>query len=138
MKNQITATLIAIFMAATAMAQDFEAPKKGAKIFVDNNAIEINQNDELSFDVYLVKSRVARKATFENPKFNSPEGLDFYVKEDAADPSHYTVMLKASEIAAGDYSVMVSGKRSGIHSVTGTIVSVKVNPANSVASKDGE
>ena len=138
MKNQITTTLIAIFMVGTAMAQDFEAPKKGAKIFVDSNEIQINQNDELSFDVYLVKSKGAKKATFETPKFSSPEGLDFFVKEDATDPSHYTVMLKASEIATGDYSIMVNGKRSGIHTVTGTIMSVTVNPSNSVASKDDE
>ncbi len=138
MKNQIITTVLVLLISISTYAQAYDAPKKGAKIYVENNSLEVAQNQEVSFDIYLVKSKVARKATFENPKFVSPAGLDFYVKEDTTDPTHYTVMLKASEIDTGDYSITVSGKRSGIHSVTGTILNVKVNPSNSVASKDGE
>lgn len=138
MKNQLTITFIALFVGFASFAQDFEAPKKGAKIYIESNSLEIDENEKVSFDIYLIKSRSARKATFENPKFLGPKGIEFEVTQDASDPTHYTVSAKADQIASGDYSVTVTGKRSGIHAVTGTILSLKVNPANSVASSDGE
>ena len=126
MKNQLTITILSFVFALSAFAQDFEAPKKGAKIYVDNTALELNENETLSFDLYLIKSKVARKSTFEAPRFLAPDGLNFTVTQDATDSRLYKVMLNADEIAAGDYSVTVTGKRSGIHAVTGTILSVKV------------
>ena len=138
MKNQIKLSIIALFVSASLYAQNYEAPKKGAKIYVDDTELEINENGESTFDLYLVKSKVARKASFETPKFLAPEGLDFTVTADENDPYHYTVSVTANEIEQGDYSVTVSGKRSGVHSVTGTILSLKVKPATAVSSKDGE
>lgn len=138
MKNQIKLTVIALLASATLYAQNYEAPKKGAKIYVDNTQLEISENGESTFDLYLVKSKVARKASFEAPKFLAPDGLNFTITEDAANPYHYTVSVKADAIQQGDYSVTVSGKRSGVHSVTGTILSFKVTSSATVASKDEE
>ena len=138
MKNQIKLSIVALLFSASLFAQNYDAPKKGAKIYVDNTQIEVNENGESTFDLYLVKSKVARKASFETPKFLAPEGLNFTVTEDASNPQHYTVSVKADDIQQGDYSVTVSGKRSGIHSVTGTILSLKVTSASAVASKDGK
>ncbi|GAB4237078.1 MAG: hypothetical protein Tsb0034_12010 [Ekhidna sp.] len=138
MKNQAILTLIIALISFSLSAQEFEAPKKGAKLYVKNALIEVNENDQTSFDVWLVKSRAAKKATFDAPSLVSPEGVDFTVVQDVQDPLHYTVTVKATEITPGDYSVTLTGKRSGIHSVTGAILSLKVQAANAVASKDGE
>lgn len=138
MKNLITATLVGFLISFSTSAQDFEAPKKGAKIYVEDNSIEINQNDEVSFDLYLIKSRAARRANFENPRFLAPDGLEFYIKQNESNPSHYSIIAKATEIEAGDYSITVTGRTSGIHSVTGTILSINVKSASTVASTDGE
>ena len=136
--KKLVLTLTVVLSGLFVFAQDFAAPKKGAKIYVESNSLEVDENDKVSFDIYLIKSKSARKATFENPKFLGPKGIEFEVTQDASDPTHYTVSAKADQIASGDYSVTVTGKRSGIHAVTGTILSLKVNPANSVASSDGE
>ncbi len=138
MKNQVTITLIALFIAFSSVAQDFEIPKKGAKIYVENTTVEVNEGGESSFDLFLIKSKVARKATFENPKLMGPKGVSFLVTQDTVDPTRYTVSINAEQITPGDYSITVTSKRSGIHAVTGTFLTLKVNPGNSVASKDGE
>lgn len=138
MKNQIKLSIVALLFSAATFAQNFEAPKKGAKIYVENAQIELDENGESTFDMYLVKSKVARKASFETPKFLAPEGFDFTITEDANDPTRYTVSVKAGAIEEGNYSVTISGKRSGVHSVTGTILSLKMSSSAAVASKDGE
>lgn len=138
MKNQITITLIAVLISVASFAQDFEVPKKGAKIYLESTELEVAENEEMTFDLYLVKSRSARKASFEAPGFLAPDGLDFSIQQDENEAGHYTVSLKANEIETGNYSVTVTGKRSGIHTVTGSILSINVTPADAVASKDGE
>ena len=138
MKNQILTTLFVLVISATAFSQNFEVPKKGAKLYVKSNSLEIAQEGETTFDIYLVKSRSAKRTSFENPRFLAPEGLDFYLKRDVSDASHYSVLVKANGIERGNYSVTVSGKTSGIHSVTGTILSFNVLPPSTVASTDGE
>ena len=138
MKNQTKLSIVALLFSVSLFAQDYEAPKKGAKLYVDASQIEVNEKGESTFDVYLVKSKVARKASFETPKFLVPEGLNLTVTEDANNPYHYIVSVKADAIQQGDYSITVSGKRSGIHAVTGMILPLKVTSSTTVAAKEGE
>lgn len=138
MKNLFLTTIGILFFSVSVFAQDFEVPKKGAKIYVENNSIEIDQNGEVTFDLFLIKSRSAKRTSFANPRFLAPEGLDFYLKQDALDASRYSVIVKASDIKTGNYSVTVAGKTSGTHSVTGTILSFVVKSPSVVASSDGE
>lgn len=138
MKKQLVLTLAIALFAFTTVAQNFEAPKKGAKLYVENTVIEVGSNDEVSFDLWLVKSKVARKAKFDTPKIIGADGVEFTVNPDAQNPGHYTVTLKTSELEAGNYSATMMGKRSGIHAVTGAILTLNVSAGKSVASKDGE
>lgn len=138
MKKQAILTIAIALFSVSLFAQNFEAPKKGAKLYVDNTTVEVSKSNETTFDVWLVRSKVAKKATFENPKFLGPKGTEFTVKADVQNPDHYIVAVKATEVAEGNYSVTVSGKRSGVHAVTGMILSLNVTGGNAVASKDGE
>lgn len=106
-------------------------------MIVENTAIEVAQNDETSFDLWLVKSKVARKASFEAPRFISPDGTEFIITADTENEGKYTVTVKANGAAAGNYSVTVMGKRNGVHAVTGMILSLNVTAGTAVA-KDGE
>lgn len=137
MKKQAILTLAIALISVSLFAQDFEAPKKGAKLYVENTAIEVAQNDETSFDLWLVKSKVARKASFEAPRFISPDGTEFIITADTENEGKYTVTVKANGAAAGNYSVTVMGKRNGVHAVTGMILSLNVTAGTAVA-KDGE
>ena len=138
MKKQSILTLVFAVIFSSAMAQDFETPKQGAKLYVENTVTDVVKNGETTFDLWLVKSKVARKADFETPKVISPEGLKFTVTEDAQNPGHYTVSVKADETLKGTLSATVMAKRSGIHSVTGTILTLNVGSEKAVASNDGE
>ena len=138
MKNYILTTLFVLCIGSVTVAQEFEVPKKGAKIYVETNALEVEEAGQITFDLYLVKSKAAKRVSFDDPRFLAPDGLDFFVKKDEDDPSHYEVILQANQIQSGSYSVTVMGKTSGAHSVTGTILSCNVKSSSVVASKDGE
>ena len=138
MKNHIFTTLLVLLISITTFAQEFAQPKKGAKIYVQSNTLEVEQDGQITFDLYLVKSKAAKRASFEDPRFLTPDGLNFFVKKDQEDPSHYAVILQASQIESGSYSVTVTGRTSGSHTVTGTILSCNVTNASIIASKDGE
>ena len=138
MKNQFLTTLAVILISSSAFAQEMVPPKKGAKIYVENKSIEISEGGEVTFDMYLLKSKAAKRASFANPRFLAPDGLDFYLKQDAQDPNHYSVIVKADDIKSGNYSITVAGKTSGTHTVTGSILSLTVNPGSVVASTEGK
>ena len=131
-------SIIVMFCALSILAQDVEAPKKGAKLYIENTTLEATPSDEVSFDVWLVRSKVARKANFENPKLLVPEGAKFTISTDTQNPDHYTVTLKTSDMEEGNYSLTIMGKRSGVHAVTGAILTLNVTSKKAVASKEGE
>lgn len=138
MKKQIAFVLTTLFMSLSIMAQEFEAPKNGAKLYTSNSVIEVTENGSLTFDLWLVRSKVAKKVSFESPRIISPAGGVFTVSEDPNNKDHYTVNVEAKDLAEGSYSITVMGKRNGIHGITGTILSLNVLPTNVVATKEGK
>jgi len=137
MKTKITFALVLTIVSLSLLAQDFERPKKGAKLYVQDNTIEVSENGATTFDLWLVKSRLAKKVDFETPKAIHPDGTVFTFEKHPQNPDQYSVSVKAEDIETGDHSVTIMGRRSGMHSVTGTIITLRVNPAKSVASSDG-
>lgn len=138
MKKQLALILTTLSLSLSIMAQDFEAPKNGAKLYTNNSVIELTENGSSTFDLWLVRSKVAKKVSFESPRIISPAGGVFTVSEDPNNKDHYSVKVEAKDLAEGSYSITVMGKRNGIHSVTGTILSLNVLPSNTVATKEGK
>ena len=127
-----------IFIGVSAFGQDFEAPKKGAKIYAKENAISLNADGETTFDLWIVRSKYAKKAKFTSPKLISSSGLQFNVEEDVNDKDHFVVTVSAKGVNEGQYSTTISSRGIGTQKVTGTTLSFSVTSAKTVASKDGE
>ena len=137
MKKHITIILF-ILLGTFAMAQDFELPKNGAKIYANDYTISVDADSETTFDLWLVRSRFAKRATFMDPKLISSSGLTFEVAQDENDKDHYVVTVSAKDVETGQYSTTVSARSTGTQKVVGTTLSFNVTPAKAVASKDGE
>lgn len=138
MKKHITLLSLLFFVASLALAQNFDAPKKGAKIYAQEYTVSIDADGTTTFDLWIVRSRTAKKATFFAPILNSSSGLSFEVEQDSENKDHYVVTANADKVAVGVYTVTVSSKRNGSHTVTGTTLSFNVEAGKAVASKDGE
>lgn len=138
MKNSIILSIILVAISSTLFAQNFEAPKEGAKIYTETSTIEIDQKGEAFFDLWIVRSNRAKRTKFEMPKISTIEGLEFYFKQDVENKDHYTVNIKATNAAAGAYSGTLTSRSNGIQTVTGKILNLNVVQTTSVASSDGE
>ncbi|MFK7954202.1 MAG: hypothetical protein AB8B73_15235 [Ekhidna sp.] len=138
MKYSILTTLALIIFIAPLSAQEFEAPKDGAKIYTETSSIEVNQQGETLFDLWIVRSNRAKRTHFQMPKISGVEGLEFYFKADPKNKDHYTVNVKATNAQLGSYSGTITSRSNGIQLVTGKIININVLPAASIASTDGE
>lgn len=138
MKKHITLLSLLLLVGSVALAQDFEAPKRGAKIYAQEYSIDVNANAETSFDLWIVRSKFAKRANFAAPKFVSSSGLTFEVEQDSENKDHYIVTVKAGQVAEGNYTSTVSARSTGTQKVTGTTLSFNVGSGKAVASKDGE
>lgn len=137
MKKYIT-FLTLLMLGTLAIAQNFEAPRKGAKIYAQEYTITIDAESEATFDLWIVRSRMAKRADFIAPTLRSSSGLTFIVEQDAKDVDHYLITASAKDVDPGQYTTIVSSKINGTHQVTGTTLSFIVAPTKTVASKDGE
>ena len=138
MKKKFTLLSLLFFVASLAMAQNFEAPKRGAKIYAQEYTINVNPGGETSFDLWIVRSKFAKRANFSAPKLMSSSGLTFDVQQDEANKDHFVVTVKANDVAVGLYTTTVSSRSTGTQKVTGTTLSFSVGSGKAVASKDGE
>jgi hypothetical protein len=138
MKKSLILVLGLALFTSSLFAQDFEAPKDGAKIYTESTTIEIDQKGEALFDLWIVRSNRAKWTTFQMPKISTVDGLEFYFKQDPENKDHYTVNVKASNAALGSYSGTVTCRSNGVHLVTGTILNLNVVQVASVASVDGK
>ncbi len=137
MKKHIT-FLTLLLLGTLAMAQNFEAPKKGAKIYAQEYTINLDEDGETTFDLWIVRSKLAKRAEFLAPTLLSSSGLTFEVIQDAENVDHYTVRVSAENVDSGQYTTTVSARSTGTQKVTGTTLSFNVDTAKAVASKDGE
>ncbi|MEO9483643.1 MAG: hypothetical protein ABJG47_09370 [Ekhidna sp.] len=138
MKKHVTLLSIILFISSLAMAQNFEAPKKGAKIHAQEYTLNLDVDGDTTFDLWIVRSKAARKAKFSAPSLLSGSELTFEVTQDPENLDHYLVKVSAKGVEAGQYFTTVSAKSKSTQKVTGTTLTFSVNPEKSVASKDGE
>ncbi|WP_425390543.1 hypothetical protein [Ekhidna sp.] len=136
--KKFIAVLSFIVLTTFAFGQNFEAPKKGAKIYAQEYVINIDQDGEASFDLWIVRSKISKRTKFEAPRLLTSSGLSFNVQQDEENRDHYVVTASASDVNIGQYTITVSSRGVGPHKVTGTTLSFNVNAAKAVASKDGE
>ena len=132
------ALLTLLFTGTLAFGQNFETPEKGAKIYAQEYLIHVDSGSETTFDLWIVRSRFAKRAEFMTPSLMSSSGLTFEVLQDPAQKDHYTVTVSANEVEAGQYTTTVSARSMGTQKVTGTTLSFQVAAAQAVASKDGK
>ncbi|MEP1035062.1 hypothetical protein [Ekhidna sp.] len=138
MKKHFALLSILVFVASLAMAQSFDAPKKGAKIYAQEYVINIDADSNTSFDLWIVRAKTAKKAKFLAPTLNSSSGLTFEIAQDAENQDHFLVTVAANKVAVGQYTVIVSSRSNGTQKVTGTTLSFNVLASKAVASEDGE
>lgn len=138
MKKKLALTLTITLLGLSAMAQNFAAPKKGAKLYVQSTSIEVAEKGATTFDVWLVRSKMARKTIFEDPRAISPAGGSFTITVDPANKDHYTVRLEADDLTTGSYSCSLMTRSAGIHSVTGALLTINIIGGKAVATKDGK
>jgi hypothetical protein len=137
MKNaSVILTLALLFSSAIAFGQDVEAPKKGAKIHIEESTIDLQSGTEQTFDVWIVRSKKAQRATFYTPKFVSSTDLAFDVTADPENEDHYIVTAKSSSAAAGKYMVTVKSRSNGTQFISGTTLSVNVAGGKAVAAQN--
>jgi len=131
-------TLTLITVSSTLMAQDFDVPKTGAKIYVTDNTIELSPTGEYTFDLWIVRSNKARKAKFDVPKFSGSKDMDISVEPNSEDPNNYKVTIKSKDVSAGKYFYTVTSRTTGIQRINGTTVSFNVGDVQNVAAADNK
>lgn len=129
-------TLALLFVSALAFGQDVDAPKKGAKIHIEEKSLDIQPGEEHTFDVWIVRSKKAQRATFYEPKFVSSSDLAFEVKADPENEDHYIVTAKTNTAANGKYMITVKSRSNGTQFIGGTTLSVNVSSGAAVAKQN--
>jgi len=132
-KITLILTAALAFVSITAQAQQTEAPKEGAKIFIESKSLDVQTNGEQTFDVYIVRSKKAGKTTFTAPKFSGAEDVTFEVTQNTANPDHYIVKAKGAGVSGKYFYTVTSRSNSGTQAISGTTLSVSV-VGNAVAS----
>jgi hypothetical protein len=135
--KKITFLLTALLAigSTTLFAQQTEAPKTGAKIYIESKSLDIQANGENTFDLYIVRSKRAGKTTFEMPSFSGAEDITFDVAQDASNLDHFVVTAKGNTVASGKLFYIVTSKSSsGTQRISGTTLSINVTGNAAVAS----
>ncbi|MCP4460398.1 MAG: hypothetical protein GY816_20605 [Cytophagales bacterium] len=127
-------TLALITISSAVMAQDFEIPKTGAKIYLTSNQMELSPNADYTFDLWVVRSNKARRAKFEAPRLSGSKDLEFTVEANSADTDNYKVTVKTRDVAPGKYFYTITSKSTGVQRISGTTISFIVGNSKSVAS----
>ena len=124
------------FIAGAVVAQQFETPKEGAKIYLTSNEVNMALSSETKVDLWVVRSKRATKAKFDTPKFLGSAGLDIQVEADPNDKNHFIATIKNEGVANGKYFYTVASRSRSIQKVTGTTVSINVGAGNAVTKND--
>lgn len=107
-------------------AQTFEQPKDGAKIYLSENEVGISTGEEATIDVWVVRSKRAKKSKFDAPKFLGSSDLDIQIVQDPNDANHFIATVKTTGVKNGKYFYTVSSRSRSIQKVTGTTVTINV------------
>ncbi|MEQ8924933.1 MAG: hypothetical protein RLO81_03920 [Fulvivirga sp.] len=127
-------TLVLIFAAVAVSAQDYEAPKDGVDLVVDNPQVVLQKGSAYDFEILMVRSVSAKRAKFEAPRIVGPKAIEFTVEQSAENSDLYTVTVNTANVEAGKYYYLVTAKSKGIQKAKGLSMSFEVTDGNSVAS----
>ncbi|QSE97606.1 hypothetical protein [Fulvivirga lutea] len=127
-------TLVLISAAFAVSAQNYEAPKEGVNLVVDNPQVVLEKGSSYDFEILMVRSVRAKRAKFEAPRVVGPKAIEFSVEQSAENSDLYTVSVNTANVEAGKYYYLVAAKGKGIHKAKGLSMSFEVTDGNSVAS----
>ena len=113
-------------------AQQFEQPKEGAEIRLSSYEIDLNASDEAKLDIWVVRSKKAKKSKFDAPKLLGSADLEIAIVQDPNDQDHYVATVKAENVENGTYFYTVSSRSRSIQKVKGTTVSFNVGATTAV------
>ena len=122
MKKWAVLLMVSTFV-GVASAQKFDPPKDGAKIHLSSYEVELNQAEEATVDIWVVRSKRARKSTFDAPKFLGPDSLDIQITQDPADQNHFVATVNAKGVSIGSYFYTVTSRSRSTQKVKGTTIS---------------
>ena len=118
------------------LAQPFDAPRDGAKIYLSSYEINMAANDEAQLDLWIVRSKKAKKSKFDVPKFLGPDNLEIQLKQDPNDANHFVAIIKTKGVANGKYFYTVSSRSRSVQKVKGTTVTFNINKADTAVTKN--
>ena len=125
MKNWIV--LLALNMVVgLGFAQQLEQPKEGAQIYLSNYQVDVDSNDEVKLDLWIVSSKKAKKSKFDTPKFLGAQDLNITVEADPNEKDHFIATVKTDGVSNGTYFYTVSSRSRSIQKVKGTTVTFNV------------
>ncbi|MEO9872043.1 hypothetical protein [Ekhidna sp.] len=136
--KKLISLLTLLLIGTVALSQNFEAPKTGAKVYTDNYTINLDVNGEETFDLWIVRSKRARRAKFMTPTVLNSNGIKFQVTPDPNNQDHFIVTASSEDVVEGQYTATVAVRSIGTQKVTGTTLSFHINSAKNIASTDGE
>ncbi len=116
-------------------AQQFDPPKDGAKIHLSSNIVEMNMATEKKVDIWVVRSKKAKKAKFDTPKFIGASNLEISIEADPNDSNHFIATINSAGVENGKYFYTVASRSRSVQKVTGATISIAVN-AGEVVSKN--
>ena len=115
-------------------AQNTTVPKEGVVLTVENTKVITQKGVDYQFDLLMVRSKRARKAKFEMPRFFGPKEIVFEVVQSAENPDVYNVTANTTNIEPGKYYYTVTCKSKGMQKAKGFSMSFEVNDGPTVAS----
>lgn len=137
MKHIILSIITLTFIGGLALAQEFEQPKEGAKIFTEANTIEMNGNTA-SFDLWIVRSKKASKAKFATPKLSlNKDQFAYEVIPNPENNDHFTVNVTNKSASKDNHSFTIYSKGYSYHKITGKTMTISVMNTGLI-SKEGE
>lgn len=132
--KKLFSLILLIAAAFTVNAQDYEAPKEGVDLKVENPQVVISKGKAYNFDIILVRSVKAKKAKFEAPRLVGPKGIEFEVEQSGKNSDIYTVSVNTNNVEPGKYYYLVTATNKGMHRAKGLSMSFEVTDGSSVAS----
>lgn len=137
-KISITLSIALLFVSGLTFAQELEVPKTGAKIYLSNSSFELGTNDELNFDLKIVRSKKATKSKFDAPKFLGSSELEIVLTPDPSDADNFNVSVKSQDVKPGNYFYTVSSRSRSTQKVKGTTITILVKETGKVVVSGNE
>lgn len=125
-------TLAMTAIVGIGFAQQFEAPRDGAKIHLSTYELDLESTGEATLDLWIVRSKRARKSNFDTPKFLGTNDLSIKLEQDPNDANHFVVAVKTEGVASGKYFYTVASRSRSVQKVKGTTVTFNVGKPKAV------